>query len=45
MGNIIKRILSVHKENESLMEIEAANATDDLAKKIITNQVEAREIM
>jgi len=46
MKNIInKRTLLVRRENESLMELEAAGFTNDLAKKIITNQIEARGIM
>jgi hypothetical protein len=37
MENIVSRTLSVHKEHEVLLKLEAAGLTDDLAQKVISS--------
>lgn len=38
MENIVSRTLSVHKEHEVLLKLEAAGLTDDLAQKVIDSK-------
>ncbi len=38
MGNIVSRTLSVHKEHEVLLKLEAAGLTDELAQRVIDSK-------